>query len=283
MFLKLNLLLPSAFFAIAGIFGTLFFTTKKEGKNISIKVFILYSAVTLLIFALIGLSGLFSTIKPLKLYVLLQCLVLILGGVHAYSLLKLDKWNEHESFVHELIFTIYVAIIGALAFIVVFSLCEDKGYALLFTSSILLFVVPFFVVKCFDFMLQIPEVVYPKWYFPIGQPAVELPEELFEDTSVAIVEFRMKQNAELDSEVIKSRTRLPLKTELSKFFPVFLEEFNDRNPGRKIQYLDEKNEAIGWNFYIHPKWWQFKNYINPDLTVRENEIKENNIIIAERV
>ena len=96
----------------------------------------------------------------------------------------------------------------------------------------------------------------------------------------------MTKNNESETEenLIKSRSKLPVKIELGKFFPVFLDQYNDRNPGNMIQFLDETKQPFGWNFYIKPKkWWQFPVYLNPEITVRENGVKENDIIVAERV
>ncbi len=283
MFPRFSFFIPSLFFIISGFLAGVFFALKKEQKQISVKVFVIYSLVTLLSYALIGLSGLMKIENPLKLFIALQVGSTLLGIIHAFTLYRLNAWNDRDSFVHELVFTLYVSALAALSFIVVFSLCNQMGYVLIFSGSIIFFLVPFLVLKCYEFMIQIPEEVYTKWFYPIGQGENDLPEELLDDTNVVIIEFRMLQNTNEDSELIKSRSRLPLKIEFSKFFPAFLEQFNDRNPGRKIQFMDANNEPHGWNFYLLPKWWQFKTYINPQLTIRENGIKENSIIIAERV
>lgn len=273
--------MPSIFFGVAAFLATIFFALKKDSKQISVKVFVIYTLSALLAFGLLGLTGLSSKVQPLKVYIGLQTGITLLGAIHAIALYKLSAWQK-DSFLHELIFTLYITVVSALAFVIVYSLCNNTGYSLIFSTAIILFIVPFLIGKTFEYLVAIPEEVYPKWFYPVNGDN-DLPEELLEDTNVVIVEFRMLQTDKENSEVIKSRSKLPLKIEFSRFFPAFIDAFNDKNPGRRIEYIDTNKQPHGWNFYLLPKWYQFKTYINPQLTIRENGIKENSIIIAERV
>ncbi len=283
MFSRLDFLVPSVLFTITAFFATAFFFMKEEGKEVSVKVFIIYSVLTLLIFALIGLSGLVAIDSASKFFMGLQAGIVVLGIIHVATLYRLNSWSEQESLWHELVFTLYITMLGALAFVVVFNHFNKQGYALLFTSSFILFLVPFLVVKCFDFMLMIPEEVYPMWYFPSGEVDLEIPEDAMDDESIIVVEFQMARALDENAELIKSRSKLPLKLEFGRFFPIFLDQYNDRNAGTQIEFLDENKQPYGWNFYIKPKWYQSARYINPDITIRENGVRENDIIVAERV
>jgi hypothetical protein len=203
----------------------------------------------------VGLSGLITVENPVIFFGLLQVIFFDFGCIHAYALYKTDSWSEPESFLHEFAFTLYLGLLGAVGFLIVFLLLNRQGYALMFTASALFFLVPFMVLKCFDFMLMIPAEVYPKWYYPTGE-IEEIPDDFLEDSSIVIVELRMQKTNAPDSEFVKSRSKLPLKMELGRFFPVFLDAFNDRNPGSQIHFMDENKEPYAWNFYIQPKWYQ---------------------------
>jgi len=283
MFSKIDFLVPSIYFTIVGFLGTAFFFIKNEDKEVSFKVFAIYSVLTVLIFALIGLTGLMSIGSAPGFFIGLQVAIFVFGLIHAFTLYRLNSWSTTESFLHEFIFTLYISVLGALAFFIVFAHFNKPLYALLFSSGFLLFLVPFLVAKCFDFMLMIPEPVYPKWYFPPGEIDLDLPDDVMEENSIIVVEFQIARADGPDQDIVKSRSKLPLKIEFTRFFPIFLDQYNDRNPGTQIQYLDEAKQPQGWNFYIKPKWYQSARYINPELTVRENDVKENDIIIAERV
>lgn len=283
MFSKLDFLIPSIYFAIVGFLGAAFFFIKSEEKEVSVKVFVIYSLLTVLAFGLIGLTGLVNIESAPGFYRGLQTVIFIFGVVHALTLYRLNSWSAQESFLHEFVFTLYITLLGALAFLLVFGHFNKQSYGLLFSSAFVFFLVPFLIAKCFDFMLMIPDEVYPLWYFPSGEVDLDIPEDVMDDESIIVVEFQMAKAKDIDSDIIKSRSKLPLKLELSRFFPIFLDQYNDRNPGTQIQFMDENKQPYGWNFYIKPKWYQSAIYINPNITIRENGVKENDIIIAERV
>jgi hypothetical protein len=276
-------MVPAIFVTIIGFFATAFFMLKEEGKEVSVKVFIIYSVVAILIAALLGLTGLITINSASSFFMGLQAAVFVLGIVHVFALYRLNSWSEQESLWQELVFTLYVAMLGAFIFLILFNVLNKHGYAVLFTSSFIFFLVPFLVVKCFDFMLMIPAEVYPMWYFPAGEVDLEIPEDVMDDESIIVVEFQMARALSDDAETIKSRSKLPLKLEFGRFFPIFLDQYNDRNAGTQIEFLDGSKQPYGWNFYIKPKWYQSPRYINPDITIRENGVKENDIIVAERV
>ena len=283
MFSRLDFLVPGILVTAIGFLGTAFFFIKNEDKEVSFKVFAIYSVLTVLVFGLMGLTGLMSIGSAPGFFMGIQSVVLVFGIIHAATLYRLNSWSEQEAFLHEFLFTLYIAFLGAFAFFMVFAHFNKPMYALLFSSGFLLFLVPFLVSKCFDFMLMIPDAVYPKWYFPAGEIDLDLPDDVMEESSIIVVEFQMARNDAPDADIIKSRSKLPLKLEFSRFFPIFLDQYNDRNPGTQIQFLDETKQPYGWNFYVKPKWYQSPRYINPDLTIRESGVKENDIIIAERV
>ncbi|MDX2002100.1 MAG: TssN family type VI secretion system protein [Chitinophagales bacterium] len=278
-----NLLVPGIFFTIAAALGSVFMIFKKDGKKVSIKSFVIYTVAILLIFALSGLTGLMESVSPVSLHGGLQILCFAVGAIYAATLYKLNSWPEPESFWREALFTLYLAVLGAVGFLFVFTLLNKEGYALVLSGAFLLFLIPFLIMKCFDLMIAIPMKEYTKWYFPVGHDEIIIPDEYLDDANIVVVEFRMLRATE-DDEVIKSRSKLPLKMDLGTFFPVFLEQYNDRNPGKAIQFMDAAKQGQAWNFYVQPKkMWMRKVYINPTITIRENGIKENDIIVAERV
>ena len=65
---------------------------------------------------------------------------------------------------------------------------------------------------------------------------------------------------------------------------MYLYEYNDRNRESPIEYMDSAQNRYEWLFYVKPKhWWNSKKMIDPSLTVRENKIKENVVIVPYRV
>lgn len=283
MLSRLDFLVPSVFLTAVGFLAAAFFMIKEEGKEVSVKVFVIYSVVAILVFGLMGLTSLITITDATGFLMWLQVGAFAAGLIHALSLYRLNSWSQQESFWHEFVFTMYVTMLGALAFVLVFAHFDKHGYGLLYASAFIFFLLPFMVAKSFDYMLLIPEDVYPMWYFPAGEIDLDIPEDVMDDESIIVVEFQMAKSTAEDAEIIKSRSKLPLKLEFGRFFPIFLDQYNDRNAGTQIEFKDAAKQHYGWNFYIKRKWYQSPIYINPELTIRENGVRENDIIVAERV
>ncbi len=73
---------------------------------------------------------------------------------------------------------------------------------------------------------------------------------------------------------------LPGHVPFGKLFNQFLV---NQNSDDRIEFLDEKKNPYGWIFFVESIKGYGKRYIDPELTLRENKIKENTTIVATRV
>jgi hypothetical protein len=128
----------------------------------------------------------------------------------------------------------------------------------------------------------IPEKVYTKWYFPENDLDFEIPEEQLEDKNIILIEIQIQRGLE-NSDIIPIRGRAPLKMELGLYFALAITEYNDTNAGKQIKIVDDTDSVFAWNFYFKPKFFSSQEYIDPLVSIRENGIRENDVIIAERV
>lgn len=71
--------------------------------------------------------------------------------------------------------------------------------------------------------------------------------------------------------------------ELGHYFMSFVEQYNMRNPEEPISLVDEENIAYGWIFYLKTKWYKKTTVFDADMTFNDNVIRENDVIIAERI
>jgi hypothetical protein len=74
---------------------------------------------------------------------------------------------------------------------------------------------------------------------------------------------------------------LPAYVPLGRLFNQFVIT-NNRNEGTLIEWMDEDKNIYGWIFYIKEYSGTSVRYLDPEKTLRENNIKDNAIIIAER-
>ena len=62
---------------------------------------------------------------------------------------------------------------------------------------------------------------------------------------------------------------------------MYITEYNDKNRENPIEFQDSMSKAYGWYFFIKPaSWW--KRILDPHLTVKQNQIKEHEVIAPKR-
>ena len=98
-----------------------------------------------------------------------------------------------------------------------------------------------------------------------------------------VLTFKLKKNMD-DFEYTLIKFKSPLdRLTFGDLFYLYVDEYNEKHRDYPIQYLNKLNQPHEWIFYIKPsKWWQSKKYIDPSLTIRENKIGENFVIVSER-
>ena len=90
-------------------------------------------------------------------------------------------------------------------------------------------------------MLAIPELEYKKYYLPRG--VVEIPEE-FESGKTISVKFLIQRAYDQPYDEIKAHVP-SLRMEFGEYFPIAIGDHNDKNPGHRIDHLDEKKMPQG--------------------------------------
>jgi len=79
------------------------------------------------------------------------------------------------------------------------------------------------------------------------------------------------------------KIKAPERMELGHYFMSFIEQYNLRNPEKEIQIYDERGSLYGWVFYLKKPWYASSVIFDAEVTINDNGIRENQIIIAERI
>jgi hypothetical protein len=281
-----RMLVPGILIAVAAFFiAVFFFLNQSGGKKISVKAFILYSLATILAFVLMGLTGLVRVEDPLQYFIGTQFGMLVLGIIHTVAFTYLIADDEDPRFLNELIFTIYVAVLGGFVYLTLRSrIGEQTGYNILLLTSMIAFLIPFIFYKTFVYSVAVPPREYEKWYFPIDKNFDEdLDDEDFDDKKTIIAVVDILGRTSKDNIVVNGSIRAPLRYEFGVWMATYIWERNEAKPGEKVEYLDEYGQPQAWNFYLKPKWYQSPRYIDHKLTIGENKISDKDVIICERV
>jgi hypothetical protein len=277
-------LIPGIVITVAAFLAGVFFFLNNDGRKISVKVFILYTLATVLLFAAMGFTGLITIEDPLKYFIGTQVGMLALGILHAVVFSAVRGRGDEEYFWSDLIFTTYVTMLGAFIYIFIRARVSDGNYYNLYLlSSFILFLVPFILGKTYDYLYAIPEEEYEKWFFPIDKDfESELDDEDFDDKKTIIVPIQIIGLTTKDENVIGGEILAPLKFEFGHWLAIYFLQRNDRFPGEQIEYLDQYGQPQGWIFYVKPKWYQSRRYLDAKLTIADNELTGKETIVCER-
>jgi hypothetical protein len=227
-----------------------------------------------------GYDGLFTT--PFKTLIICQVIFLLLGFLHIYCMHKYLKWSgTDKSFWFELIFTIVITAFGFMAFVIVFGLFNNDGFHYYMASSVLFLIIAWFIYNSFLYAVGIPMKIYTKWFYPVHEEVDEPDEEKMKNMLVISFEF---QKSKADKHYTNFRAKAPVDMEFGQLFYYFINDYNERHPMGKIQFLNEQASPYGWIFYKKPKWYSLSTtYIDTDKSFFINHIRENDIIVCSRV
>lgn len=148
--------------------------------------------------------------------------------------------------------------------------------------STLLFFVPLLVFHSFQAAYDIPATKFPTWEYPLHKPIAVPDEEEDRGTRKLVIAFEIA-NKPTDYKRTNFRAKGPETMKLGDLFYHVINENNHRYSQAKIEYTDKNHEPYEWWFRRKPKWYQAQKIFNPELSLRENGVRENTIIICERV
>jgi len=275
--------LSLVFFVVGALIMILMTKLRKQFSQ-NKKSVIIYLIVVLITFALVGLLSSKKVLNdtPLNSYFGFQALFLLLGIGHIYVLKNYFQGisQNKSGFFTEFLFTVVVACIGLIAFFNVVNIFKAP-FKFIFLASATAFIAPLLFYKLYVFATLIPVPVYKKWVYPFGENIKDPTAKELKDPLVISFEFRKKEHL---SDVTNFRVKAPEAMEFGKLFYFFINDYNERHPESKIEFLDATNqEAQGWIFYFKPNWWSSIKHINFLKTISGNNIKEDNVIICQRV
>ncbi len=273
----------SIIFLIVGTLLMIFMKGIKKLFSKKRKQVLIYLFVLVLLFALTALlcNPMVLNNIPLHNFFAFQFIFLLLGILHFYvSREYFETLSEKtSSFWSEFLFTVALSCIALIAFFFITNLYKPE-YKFVFLGSALWFLVPILVIKTYEFAMTIPLPVYKKWYYPVGKNIKDPKDEELINPQVISFEFHKDEKT---SELTNFRLKAPEKMEFGRLFYFFINDYNDRHPESKIAYLDSKNEPHGWIFYKKPSWYSFMKYIDFIRTVESNGVREDNVIICQRI
>lgn len=256
------------------------------------KATILYLLVALLLMSSVASLSYWSHLKNQQLFHLIfQAYFLILGTMHVHWLKEYVKWAGNEqSLLAEFLFTMVLGLLGGVGFMAVFSwfrwfsedlLAFNISIGSIMSTSTILFIVPWMVNQMFSNALSVPGKILKRWYYPCGEELEEPDEDKLRN--LLVISFVIQKHLGDDQET-HFRAKAPIDMEMGELFYYFINDYNERHPNDKIDYLDPSGEPYGWLFYKKNPYLRLASqYVDAEKTIYNNRIRENNVILCNRI
>lgn len=235
--------------------------------------------------ALFGLIG-FAIASPWpyhygQYFILFQALSLGAGILHLFTMRRWLKWTGPGAFWPEVLHLIAINLLGGIAMIMTYRIVNREGMEIAMATSTLFFLIPYFIYQTYSRAIAIPPKIYKQWYYPIHSMEPDIDEAKLRNLLVISFEFQ-KQTA--DKYFTNFRAKAPVDMEFGQLFYYFINDYNERHDKSTIRFNKQTGEMHGWIFYKKPKWYTlFTKYIDAEKTIFINNIRENDIIICNRV
>ena len=156
---------------------------------------------------------------------------------------------------------------------------EDKSFLFYpMMMSGLVFFIPGFFMYTFEAAYIIPPPEYNTWVYP------EQPLDLADDDpreKLLVIGFEIGKKIR-DIKKAYFRAKAPESIYLGDLYYFFINDYNELQSETQIEFYNDK-EPCEWVFRLKRKWYQSEYVLDPGKTVKDNGIKENSVIICERV
>jgi len=260
------------------IMGFIAYFMAKKNKlltNRKLIFFVLLASVILCIPALLGFIP--YAFMP-YMYIGLQVFYLILGYYSVIFLRKnLKHFKKESTFTAIFLFQFLVMFIGAALFSTVFNLCSELKYGIWACTCLISFLFPPLFWETYNKYMSIPPEIYKTWKYVESDPYAT-PSD-YDRLMVMEVEL---YKTPADAAPMKIKAKAPDNMLFGHWFKMLLSDYNYKFPREPIEYDDPVN-TYSWIFYVKRSFFLPRKYIDYELSITENRIKEKHTVMAKRV
>ncbi|WP_413511003.1 TssN family type VI secretion system protein [Myroides odoratus] len=275
------LILPILLLGLVILLGFL----KKKIQFIKTKELIVYVLVSVLILALPGFLGFYGNAFNPYGYLIASSFYFLFGMVHVNQVFKRFQGKdipEWQSLSFEGILTALNLLFGMYLFTYIFDWVSPfKGYAFISATCSISYLIPLFFYYSYLQFLKIPFSIYKTWRYEKNKQTTDF--EGIDFNKLLVVTVELAKNVKDGNQFrIKAKT-LSSGVTFGDWFHKVLEDYNYKNGTTTIELSRDNGEYYDWVFYLKRSLFHFKKYIDFDLDISQNKIKENDIIICKRV
>ncbi|MTI31898.1 TssN family type VI secretion system protein [Xanthovirga aplysinae] len=245
------------------------------------KKVLIYIILSFLVFGLnafLGYSSLFQEEQQTFIYI--QVSLLLLGSVHVLFVHSYFKaFDEEEAVGKHIFFSLIISLYGMFILTLVSTVLAKTDFLHLMLSAYFCFLIPSFFERTFIKAIAIPMKIMKDWVFPVQNGFSEPNDGELKDLIFLNLEFYKTTN---DVHKTSFKAKAPIRMDFGRLFYHFVNDYNDRHEER-IEVLNKEEKAYRWVFYLKPPWYGTAKYVNHDLPIYMNGIRENSVVICKRV
>jgi hypothetical protein len=244
----------------------------------------LYGVISALVAAGLSFFSTFISENLFWVFWILSGIYFVFGLIHHFlnhkRYFKAKPENRRRIMMAELMFCASIVLFTVVIFSALQYFVRDQEYLFFpMMLSTLSFFLPFLFFNTYETVKSIPLPTYTPWEYPLHNP-IDLPDE-DSNERLLVIGFEIAKR-DTDTKATYFRAKAPEGIKLGELFYHFINDYNELQSETPIEFEDEMGGATRWLFRTKPKWYQSSRILNPNYNIRENGIKENTIIAAER-
>jgi hypothetical protein len=246
---------------------------------------VIYGSLSSIIASLAAYGSTYISENLFTIFWIFAGMFLLFGMLHMLLVHKkyfvADNENNTKIFLGELMFAMSVILFTICIFSSLQYFLKDKSFLFYpMMLSTFAFFIPVLFVHTFQEAYSIPPPLYNTWLYPVDK-SLNLPDDDPRE-KLLVIGFEIAKKS-TDKERTYFRAKAPESIYLGDLYFFFLNDYNELQSETPIQILDNRNEPFEWVFRLKTKWYQSQKVLDPSLTVKDNGIKENSVIICDRI
>ena len=232
----------------------------------------------------LGLIGLFAFVffnsNITWFFIGAQVWILAMGWIF-WSMMKRGFSPFYNKMVlTEWIFMLIPVTFGAMIYIYLFEMFNNNNIVWWFASCYLCFFIPYMIDLAFRKFAAIPPEIYKVWYYPADFEEPDF--DRMDLNKMFLIDIEFSKNPS-DVAISNFKAKAPLQMSFSDWFVSFIANYNMKFEDSQIQYISPDGEPHGWIFYTKGNFFTGKKFIDPDMTIQANKLRENIAVVAKRV
>ncbi|SHK03733.1 hypothetical protein SAMN04488513_11836 [Pseudozobellia thermophila] len=273
--------MPFAIILVAVVLALNFLASKTPGFKKRRKKYYIYLAAHIAIMALfVAIVYNLKQSSVLLRYFSMLGFACIMGVANVFFYrFVFEKFDTHK-LLKELVFSLISGLTLVVPVIMIAAHFNDIQYLPYYFLVVAAYAFPTSLFMLYQTAVSIPAKLYTKWYYPMGNK-YDSPKH-HELNNMIVLNFMFYKNTN-SPNMTSFKAKAPKDMAFGRLFYFFINDYNHKKTTTKIEITSDTGDPHGWYFYNKPKWYGTSKHIDPERTVEENNLKDSDIVVCQRI